>query len=163
MFCLKQIKSTLLLFFVQYLVLCSGKKYIKKLSNDPPPPFNQPGGVTILQGGRIYSPSPIGVFDVVLSDSQILDILTVEETAAFIAGLKSAGILVKQVNATGLYLTPGFIDVHEHAAGAGGEAGPWSRTPEGMLSTIIDGGVTTLVGLLGTDGVTRDLQLLSKK
>jgi len=34
-------------------------------------------------------------------------------------------------------------------------AGPYSRTAESRLSELINGGLTTVVGLLGTDGVTR--------
>jgi beta-aspartyl-dipeptidase (metallo-type) len=37
--------------------------------------------------------------------------------------------------------------------------GPASRTPNAQLSQVIDAGITTLVGLLGTDSVTRTLQV----
>ena len=33
--------------------------------------------------------------------------------------------------------------------------GPYSRTPESRLFELIQGGLTTVVGILGTDGVTR--------
>jgi beta-aspartyl-dipeptidase (metallo-type) len=47
--------------------------------------------------------------------------------------------------------------------GGGGEAGPASRTPESQLDQIIDSGITTIVGLLGTDSVTRtEINLLTK-
>lgn len=36
-------------------------------------------------------------------------------------------------------------------------AGPYSRTAESRLSELINGGLTTVVGLLGTDGITRRL------
>lgn len=39
--------------------------------------------------------------------------------------------------------------------GEGGEGGPATRTPELQLSQMITGGVTTVVGCLGTDGITR--------
>ena len=40
-------------------------------------------------------------------------------------------------------------------AGGGGEAGPASRCPEAQLSQLIDAGITTAVGVLGTDGISR--------
>jgi hypothetical protein len=47
--------------------------------------------------------------------------------------------------------------------GGGGEGGYATRTPELMLSGAIRGGVTTVVGCLGTDGVTRSLAGLLAK
>ena len=47
--------------------------------------------------------------------------------------------------------------------GGGGEGGYATRTPELPFSDAIRGGVTTIVGCLGTDGVTRSLaELLAK-
>jgi len=67
------------------------------------------------------------------------------------------------IDATGMIVVPGLVDVHIHASGGGGEAGPMSRTPEAQLDDLILGGVTTFVGLLGTDGTTRsEINLLSK-
>lgn len=58
---------------------------------------------------------------------------------------------------------PGFIDQHVHIAGGGGEQGPHSRTPEIMLGDIIKAGVTTVVGVLGFDSVTRSISGLLAK
>jgi beta-aspartyl-dipeptidase (metallo-type) len=71
--------------------------------------------------------------------------------------------MVKIIDAEGLILTPGFIDAHVHIAGAGGEGGPASRTPELQLSDMIKGGVTTVVGCLGTDGITRSVESVLMK
>lgn len=65
------------------------------------------------------------------------------------------GIEVEVVDGKGLRLIPGLIDAHVHIAGAGGEGGPATRTPEMSLSEMLDGGITTVVGCLGTDGFTR--------
>jgi beta-aspartyl-dipeptidase (metallo-type) len=54
------------------------------------------------------------------------------------------------------------VDLHVHFLG-GGEAGPWSRTPEITLSKITRAGVTTVVGLLGTDDVSRRPEALLAK
>ena len=50
-----------------------------------------------------------------------------------------------------------------HITGGGGEAGYHSRTPEITLSQIVKYGTTTLVGVLGTDSVTRSLENLYSK
>jgi len=86
-----------------------------------------------------------------------------QEGDELVDGLSKAGIVTKIVNATGLYVVPGFVDPHIHVNGGGGEMGPSSRTPEGALSAIISAGTTSLVGLLGTDGVTRDVRQLLQK
>lgn len=50
--------------------------------------------------------------------------------------------------------------MHVHVTGGGGEKGPASRTPDSRLSEFTTNGVTTVVGLLGTDGVSRSLENL---
>lgn len=50
-----------------------------------------------------------------------------------------------------------------HIAGAGGEGGPATRTPEMQLSHMIEAGVTTVVGCLGTDGFTRSFESVLMK
>ena len=65
------------------------------------------------------------------------------------------GLGVRVVDAAGGYVVPGLVDIHVHVTGGGGEMGPASRTPEGTLGEILDAGITTLVGVLGTDCVSR--------
>ena len=60
-------------------------------------------------------------------------------------------------------LAPSFIDLHVHVTGGGGEDGFSSRSPESRLTDFSTAGVTTLVGLLGTDGVARSLEALYAK
>ena len=55
----------------------------------------------------------------------------------------------------GRRLLPGLIDGHVHVTGGGGEAGFASRVPAPTLSRYTRSGVTTVVGLLGTDDVAR--------
>src|SRR5699024_8762235 len=59
--------------------------------------------------------------------------------------------------------TPGFVDQHVHLTGGGGEGSFHTRAPEARLSELIAGGVTTVVGLLGTDGITRSVENLLAK
>ncbi|HEI8866908.1 TPA: beta-aspartyl-peptidase [Serratia odorifera] len=60
-------------------------------------------------------------------------------------------------------LAPGLIDQHVHLIGGGGEAGFHTRTPEVQLSQLLRSGITSVMGLLGTDGVTRHVQSLFAK
>jgi beta-aspartyl-dipeptidase (metallo-type) len=53
--------------------------------------------------------------------------------------------------------------IHQHVTGGGGEAGPASRTPEAHLSQLLSAGTTTVVGVLGTDSVSRSLEGLATK
>jgi beta-aspartyl-dipeptidase (metallo-type) len=55
----------------------------------------------------------------------------------------------------GRRVIPGLVDCHVHLTGGGGEAGMHSRVPPVQLSRITSGGVTTVIGLLGTDDTVR--------
>jgi len=55
----------------------------------------------------------------------------------------------------GARLIPGFIDAHAHLTGGGGEAGFETAVPAPFLSQFTSAGVTTVVGLLGTDDLVR--------
>ncbi len=73
-----------------------------------------------------------------------------------------ASLGVEVFDADGLRLIPGFVDGHAHTTGGGGESGYASRVPPVPLSHFTSSGVTTVVGLLGTDDTTRDTgQLLA--
>jgi beta-aspartyl-dipeptidase (metallo-type) len=69
----------------------------------------------------------------------------------------------QQFDAGDRLLAPGLIDQHVHLIGGGGEAGFHTRTPEVQLSQLLRGGITSVMGLLGTDGVTRHVQSLFAK
>lgn len=58
---------------------------------------------------------------------------------------------------------PGYIDNHVHIVGGGGEMGYSSRVPEISLQDITTNGVTTLVGVLGTDSITKSVSNLVAK
>lgn len=47
-----------------------------------------------------------------------------------------------------------------HVTGGGGEGSFHTQVPPVSLSDLIRGGVTTVVGLLGTDGITRSVENL---
>ena len=77
--------------------------------------------------------------------------------------LESSAFAIEVLDGKDCIVVPGFIDGHVHLIGGGGEGGPHTRTPEVMLSTLTTAGVTTVVGVLGTDGITRSVEALLAK
>jgi beta-aspartyl-dipeptidase (metallo-type) len=66
----------------------------------------------------------------------------------------------RTIDLAGRRLIPGLIDGHVHVTGGGGEAGFSTRVPAPMLSRYTRAGVTSVVGLLGTDDVARSTREL---
>lgn len=62
---------------------------------------------------------------------------------------------VIEIDLEGRVVIPGLVDGHAHLTGGGGEAGPNTRVPAPSLSQYTLAGVTTAIGVLGTDDVTR--------
>ena len=67
------------------------------------------------------------------------------------------------IDAKGMRLTPGLIDRHVHVTGGGGEGSFHTRTPQIELSSILKAGITTVLGLLGTDDMSRSVEDLLAK
>jgi len=70
------------------------------------------------------------------------------------------GLAVEVHDCAGKRVIPGLIDAHVHVTGGGGEGGFTSRVPPLSLSQISSAGVTSVVGVLGTDGTTRTMREL---
>jgi beta-aspartyl-dipeptidase (metallo-type) len=104
---------------------------------------------------EVYAPGKLGKKDVLIAGNKIIAIQ--DEIAP------PAGLNVEVIPGNNLRMIPGLIDSHVHIAGAGGEGGPASRTPEMQLSHMLEAGVTTVIGCLGTDGLTRSLQAVLMK
>lgn len=118
-------------------------------SNAPAPP------PLLIRGAEVYAPEPLGRRDVFCAGGSIIAVepeLTIPP--AFGATVIEAG---------GRTLVPGLIDGHVHIAGAGGEGGPATRTPEVPMEWLVDAGITTVVGLLGADGATRSVESVLMK
>lgn len=71
-----------------------------------------------------------------------------------------AAIGAEVIDLEGAAVVPGFIDAHTHITGGGGEAGFATRVPPVPLSQFTRAGVTTAVGLLGTDDISRNTESL---
>lgn len=103
----------------------------------------------------VYSPFYMGKQNILVSGNKIISIS--KETPTL------KGIELKIINGSNKILVPGFIDCHIHIAGAGGEGGPGTRTPEVHISDLIKSGITSVVGCLGTDGITRNIESVVMK
>ncbi|WP_294195057.1 beta-aspartyl-peptidase [uncultured Cloacibacillus sp.] len=110
----------------------------------------------LIRSAEVYAPEPLGRKDVLIGFGKILKIG--DRLAEEYGGLE-----VEVLDADGCILTPGFVDQHVHVIGAGGEAGFFSRTPEIQVSAIVRHGITTVVGLHGTDGTARNIEALYAK
>lgn len=109
----------------------------------------------LIKNAAVYAPEPLGVKDVFLAGGEICAIRDSIEPGPELP--------VEVMDAGGKLLLPGFIDSHVHILGGGGEGGYRSRTPELKVSDMIRAGTTTVVGCLGTDGVTRRMENLIAK
>ncbi|NVK24694.1 MAG: beta-aspartyl-peptidase [Gammaproteobacteria bacterium] len=112
--------------------------------------------LTLIKSVDVYTPESIGIKDVLFCGNQIL---TINENVE----LQSEQVNVNIVNGDGKVLIPGLIDPLVHITGGGGEGGFNTRTPEMQLTEATLAGVTTVIGALGTDDVSRTLEDLLAK
>jgi beta-aspartyl-dipeptidase (metallo-type) len=110
---------------------------------------------TLITGGTVYAPEKLGRKDILIAGRVIARMADRIDLPAEFKPLV--------LRAKGKTVVPGFVDLHVHLLGGGGEAGPWTRTPEITLTEITRAGVTTVVGLLGTDDVSRTPEALLAK
>lgn len=105
----------------------------------------------LLRNALVYAPEPQGHQHLLLGGGRILWM------GAELADLPAA-LSVETIDLEGRRLLPGLIDAHVHVTGGGGEAGFRTRVPPQFLSRFTRAGITTVVGLLGTDDVARGPQ-----
>jgi beta-aspartyl-dipeptidase (metallo-type) len=110
----------------------------------------------LIKNGDIYTPSHLGKRDVLIGGGKILHIAEHIDPTSLPGNNET-------IDAKGMAVTPGFIDGHQHFTGGGGEGGFQTSTPEMQLSMNFDNGVTTAIGLLGTDSLTRSVESLYAK
>ncbi|MGG2027152.1 beta-aspartyl-peptidase [Gottfriedia sp. S16(2024)] len=112
--------------------------------------------LTLIKNGQVYTPQSIGRKDLLIAGGKIemiADHITIPPD------FPSCDV----IDASNSLVVPGFIDSHVHIIGGGGEGGYKTRTPELMLTNVTSAGVTTVVGVLGTDGTTRTMENLLAK
>jgi len=111
----------------------------------------------LIKNVTIYNPENLGRKDILICNENIIYI----NESINVPSINFPHIEV--IDGSNLIAVPGLIDLHVHIIGGGGEAGFTSRAPELMLSKLTSCGVTTCVGLLGTDGTTRSMANLLAK
>ena len=106
-----------------------------------------PAAITVLLDAEVYAPEPLGRRNVVVGGERVLAVLQDPP--------RLDGLDVETVDLAGRRLIPGLVDAHVHVTGGGGEAGPHTAAPAPPLTGYTTAGVTSVVGLLGTDDTTR--------
>jgi beta-aspartyl-dipeptidase (metallo-type) len=106
----------------------------------------------LIHNAEVYAPRAMGPQSLLLGGGRILWIGAKEDLPALPAAL---GANSTTIDLDGARLIPGLIDGHVHVTGGGGEAGFRTRVPPLPLSRFSTAGVTTVIGLLGTDDTAR--------
>jgi len=102
----------------------------------------------LLRHADVFAPDPLGFCDVLIGGERVLYVGPRLDTLP-------GGLAVQVIDCAGRRVIPGLIDGHVHLTGGGGESGAASHVPPPFLSRYTLGGVTSVVGVLGTDDVTR--------
>ncbi len=112
--------------------------------------------ILLFKNAELLAPHPLGRQDLVVAGNRIAAI-------GNDFNLAGSNLPVTVIDCADYYLTPGFVDSLVHFIGGGGEGGFATRTPEMQLTDATLGGVTTAIGVLGTDATTRTLTNLLAK
>lgn len=110
--------------------------------------------IILIKNAQVFAPRDLGICDVLVAGERIEKIDR---------DLSLPAEIGETVDADGAWLIPGLVDSLVHISGGGGEGGFASRTPELDPREAFVSGVTTLVGVLGTDATTRTLNELYGK
>ncbi len=102
----------------------------------------------LIKNAHVYTPKDIGVVDLLIANDRIVK---VEKDIEF----NYEGLEI--IEAKGKVITPGIVDQHIHITGGGGEGSFKTRVPDVMIGELIESGITSVVGLLGTDTTTRSV------
>jgi beta-aspartyl-dipeptidase (metallo-type) len=101
---------------------------------------------TIIKNARVYAPEDLGLQQVLIVGNRIAQIAQ---------NIDLTGQYLQVIDAEGALLMPGFIDPLTHPGGGGGEGGFANRTDEISAPSFIEAGITSPIGALGTDSITR--------
>lgn len=107
----------------------------------------------LIKGAELYAPDYQGKKDVLIAGGKI------EKIGGNLPEYEGCQV----IDGTGKIVTPGIIDQHVHVTGGGGEGSFHTQAPPVQLSKLVEGGVTTVVGVLGTDGISRSVENLVAK
>ncbi|GAC23837.1 beta-aspartyl-dipeptidase [Paraglaciecola mesophila KMM 241] len=107
--------------------------------------------IILIKNATLYSPKNLGLVHLMIAGGKVVYIGRKCPTLG-------DELAIQTVDVEGHAVIPGFIDAHTHITGGGGEAGFSTRVPPVPLSQFTRAGVTTVVGLLGTDDLTRNTE-----
>lgn len=107
----------------------------------------------LIKEAEVYTPERMGKKDILIAGGRI------EKIADDISGCEGCQV----IDGREKIVTPGIVDRHVHLTGGGGEGSFHTQAPPVQLSALIKGGVTTVVGVLGTDGLSRSVENLVAK
>ncbi len=102
----------------------------------------------LIRNAHVFAPHALGMCNLLLGGGRVLWIGTDAMDLPAALGLAT-------IDLEGRRLIPGLIDGHVHVTGGGGEAGFRTRVPPLGISRFTRAGITTVVGLLGTDDTAR--------
>ena len=108
----------------------------------------------LLRNADLYVPEHLGIRDLLIVAGKIAAVgekLPVSLPDLQVLDLEGATVL------------PGLFDQHVHVTGGGGEKGFSSRVRDLTAQQLYEAGVTSVVGLLGTDSLTRSVASLLAK
>ncbi len=108
----------------------------------------------LIKDVLVYAPAKIGKRDILICGDKI-------ELIADKIDIDLATVEI--IDGSDKIAMPGLIDRHVHVTGGGGEGGVTTRAPELKCSDLIKNGITTVLGLLGTDATTRTMRDLVAK
>ena len=111
----------------------------------------QPCPITLISNANLYSPKACGLQNLLIAGGKLVYVGKTKPKLDDSLG-------VQTIDVEGSSVIPGFIDGHTHITGGGGEAGFATRVPPVPISQFTRAGVTTVVGLLGTDDTTRNTE-----
>eukprot|EP00049_Salpingoeca_infusionum_P017289 m.352412 g.352412 ORF g.352412 m.352412 type:complete len:1261 (-) comp16516_c0_seq1:279-4061(-) len=126
---------------------------------EPIPTSSTQLSMTLIKNAtRVYTPAESPYTALLLAGTKVVGLLSDEEAEVMEEMLTRFHGNV--VDASHMLVVPGFVDPHVHITGGGGELGPASRCPELTITSLVESGITTVVGVTGTDSVSRSMENL---
>ncbi|KAA9131577.1 beta-aspartyl-peptidase [Marinihelvus fidelis] len=104
--------------------------------------------LSLIENADLYAPEARGICHLLVGAGRVLH---VDRERIDV----DARLLAERLDLQGAPLVPGLVDAHVHVTGGGGEDGFSTQAMPVPLSAYTAHGVTSVVGLLGTDDETR--------